>query len=136
MPTFSHPIPTLDWEVEHQFLMAWRVLGYGAVPLFTTLRRVTVAATRDVGLRHKLVLADATPIYGDNDRLPSGNLLASSWPSVVSEDAEFQYDVRYFETVRETKEVRLPCRACVRRASANRRTRRNAAALALWLRPR
>ena len=51
----------------------------------------------------ELELEDQTCIYGDNDRLPTGNLLASAWPSVISADASFQYDARAFEVVRETK---------------------------------
>ena len=39
-------------------------------------------------------------VFGDCDPLPSGNLLASSWPAVISVEAEFQYDVRMFETTR------------------------------------
>ena len=47
----------------------------------------------------ELELEDQTCIYGDNDRLPTGNLLASAWPSVISADASFQYDAReyYYE---------------------------------------
>lgn len=53
----------------------------------------------------ELVLEDQTCIYGDNDRLPTGNLLASSWPLVIDDKASFQYDARIFETVRSTKET-------------------------------
>ena len=31
----------------------------------------------------ELKLEEQTCIYGDNDRLPTGNLLASSWPVVI-----------------------------------------------------
>ena len=55
-------------------------------------------------LEWELVLEDHTPIYGDNDRLPTGNLLASSWPATINANASFQYDVRIFETVRATKQ--------------------------------
>ena len=54
-------------------------------------------------LEWELVLEDHTPIYGDNDRLPTGNLLASSWPATINANASFQYDVR-IETVRATKQ--------------------------------
>ena len=66
-------------------------------------RLLVVKVDTDAGtatLDWELKLEDHTPIYGDNDRLPSGNLLASSWPAVISVEAEFQYDVRMFETTR------------------------------------
>ena len=54
----------------------------------------------------ELELADHSCVYGDNDRLPSGNLLATSWPLVKpAGDDAFQYDARLFETVRATKET-------------------------------
>ena len=42
----------------------------------------------------ELELADRTPIYGDNDRLPTGNLLASSWPVVIDAADAFQCGAR------------------------------------------
>jgi hypothetical protein len=48
-------------------------------------------------------------IFGDNDRLPTGNLLGSFWMSnnnvseYLSRDAGEQFDVRAMEIVRETK---------------------------------
>ena len=50
-----------------------------------------------------------TPVYGDNDRLPSGNLLGSFWFSdydIIEEeerDAYEQFDARAMEIVRSTK---------------------------------
>jgi hypothetical protein len=52
-----------------------------------------------------LELDDQTSIYGDNDRLPSGNLLGSSWPTVIDASSEFQYDARIFEIERGTKDT-------------------------------
>jgi len=42
-----------------------------------------------------------TPHFGDNDRLPTGNLLGCYWPEVVTDDSE--YDELIFEVVRSTK---------------------------------
>ena len=56
-------------------------------------------------LEWELVLDDHTCIYGDNDRLPTGNLLGSSWPRVIDASADFQYDARIFEVKRDTKQV-------------------------------
>ena len=53
----------------------------------------------------ELKLDDQTCIYGDNDRLPSGNLLGSSWPVVIDASLDFQYDARIFEIVRATKQT-------------------------------
>ena len=52
-----------------------------------------------------LELDEQTCIYGDNDRLPSGNLLGSSWPIVIDASSEFQYDARIFEIERGTKDT-------------------------------
>ena len=54
-------------------------------------------------LTWELVLEDQSCIFGDNDQLPTGNLIASSWPIVIREDAPFQYDARAFEVQRDTK---------------------------------
>ena len=56
-------------------------------------------------LKWEYVLDDRSDIFGDNDRLPSGNLLGCSWPQTISPDATWQYDARAFEIVRESKEV-------------------------------
>ena len=73
----------------------------------TALRVIHVneaAATAEVVWQ--LELAEKTCVYGDNDRLPSGNLLASAWPySIDATPGVFQYDARVFETVRATKKT-------------------------------
>lgn len=46
-----------------------------------------------------------SPIFGDNDRLPTGNYLASFWPSVLSgeEFEDVRYEAKIVEVERESK---------------------------------
>jgi len=48
-----------------------------------------------------------TPYFGDNDRLPTGNLLGCFWPYKLSgkEYEEVDYEARAIEIVRDTKET-------------------------------
>ena len=46
-----------------------------------------------------LVLEDHTCVYGDNDRLPSGNVIGCSWPAIIDASSTMQYDARIFEVV-------------------------------------
>lgn len=61
---------------------------------------------------------DRTTVYGDNDRLPSGNLLGASWASAVGPrgDDGAQYDCRAYEVERATQkrawEVRVQGKPC------------------------
>lgn len=48
-----------------------------------------------------------SPIFGDNDRLPTGNFLASFWPSVLSGEAyeNIRYEAKIVEIERQSKAV-------------------------------
>jgi hypothetical protein len=48
-------------------------------------------------LEWELALDEQSDIFGDHDRLPTGNVLACSWPRTISPSATWQYDARAFE---------------------------------------
>ena len=60
-----------------------------------------VAATATVVWEYKLGYNSS--VYGDNDRLPTGNLLGSGWPGRPTANTTF--DAQIVEVVRETGEL-------------------------------
>ena len=46
-----------------------------------------------------------SPVYGDADLLPSGNVLGCFWPEVVYQNADPEYDMRVLEVDRTTNDV-------------------------------
>jgi hypothetical protein len=47
---------------------------------------------------------ELSPVFGDADRLPTGNVLGCMWPSILH-DGEEQFDARVFEVVRDEDDL-------------------------------
>ena len=81
--------------------------------------------TRKAQVTWRYGLGHESAIFGDADRLPTGNVLATEWPRVYPSDVAAQYDARVFEVTPESDvafEVKVVGKACEDDACADRST--------------